>query len=129
MAGVTVGPGDAIFIRTGRWARRADLGPWAVSERAAGLHASAMPWLRSRDVSFLCSDAAADVVPSQIEGVGLPVHLLTIVAMGVDIFDNQDLEALAETAESLGRWEFLLVAGPLAVETGTGSPINALAIF
>ena len=58
-----------------------------------------------------------------------PVHILTIVAMGVDIFDNQDLEAVAETAAELGRWEFLLVAGPLAVETGTGSPINALAIF
>ena len=129
MAGVTVSPGDAIFIRTGRWARRADVGPWAVARQAAGLHASTMPWVKARDVSFLGSDAAADVVPSQVEGVGLPVHLLTIVAMGVDLFDNQDLEALAETAARLNRWEFMLVAGPLAVETGTGSPINALAIF
>ncbi|MEE2778493.1 MAG: cyclase family protein [Acidobacteriota bacterium] len=129
MAGITVQPGDAIFIRTGRWARRAELGPWPVSDGAAGLHASTMPWVKSRDVSFIGSDAALDVVPSQIEGVGLPVHLLTIVAMGVDLFDNQDLEALAAKAGELGRWEFLLVAGPLAVETGTGSPINALAIF
>ena len=36
--------------------------------------------------------------------------------MGVDLFDNQDLEALAETATAQNRWEFLLVAGPLAVE-------------
>ncbi len=129
MAGVTVRPGDAIFIRTGRWARRAEVGPWPIAQQAAGLHASTMPWVKARDVSFLGSDAAADVVPSQIEGVGLPVHLLTIVAMGVDLFDNQDLEALAETAARLNRWEFMLVAGPLAVETGTGSPINALAIF
>jgi len=49
--------------------------------------------------------------------------------MGVDLFDNQDLEALAETAEAQNRWEFMLVAAPLAVETGTGSPVNALAIF
>ena len=129
MAGLRVRPGDAIFIRTGRWARRAELGPWAVSQNAAGLHASTMPWVRSRDISFIGSDAALDVVPSQVEGVDLPVHILTIVAMGIDIFDNQDLEAVAETAAELGRWEFLLVAGPLAVETGTGSPINALAIF
>ena len=74
-----------------------------------------MPWVRSRDISFIGSDAALDVVPSQVEGVDLPVHILTIVAMGVDIFDNQDLEAVAETAAELGRWEFLLVAGPLAV--------------
>ncbi len=129
MAGLRVRAGDAIFIRTGRWARRAELGPWAVSQNAAGLHASTMPWVRSRDISFIGSDAALDVVPSQVEGVDLPVHILTIVAMGIDIFDNQDLEAVAETAAELGRWEFLLVAGPLAVETGTGSPINALAIF
>ena len=129
MAGLRVRAGDAIFIRTGRWARRAELGPWAVSQNAAGLHASTMPWIRSRDISFIGSDAALDVVPSQVEGVDLPVHVLTIVAMGIDIFDNQDLEAVAGTAAELGRWEFLLVAGPLAVETGTGSPINALAIF
>jgi kynurenine formamidase len=129
MAGVTVRPGDAIFIRTGRWARRAEVGAWPIAGSAAGLHASSMPWVKARDVSFLGSDAAADVAPSQIEGVGLPVHILTIVAMGVDLFDNQDLEALAETAAELNRWEFMLVASPLAVEGGTGSPVNALAIF
>ena len=129
IVGVTVRPADAIFIRTGRWARRSDVGPWAIAQQAAGLHASTMPWVKARDVSFLGSDAAADVVPSQVEGVGLPVHLLTIVAMGVNLFDNQDLEALAETATRLNRWEFMLVASPLAVETGTGSPINALPIF
>ena len=129
MAGVTVQPGDAVFIRTGRWARRAEVGPWAISQNAAGLHASTMPWFKSRDVSFMGSDAALDVVPSLVEDVRLPVHLLTIAAMGVDLFDNQDLEALAETAASLDRWEFTLAAGPLAVENGTGSPVNALAIF
>ena len=68
-------------------------------------------------------------MPSLVEDVALPVHLVTIVAMGVDLFDNQDLEALAETAASLNRWEFTLMAAPLAVEYGTGSPLNALAIF
>ena len=129
MAGVTVRPGDAIFVRTGRWARRADVGAWPVAELAAGLHASTMPWVKARDVSFLGSEAAADVAPSQVEGVGLPVHILSIVAMGVDLFDNLDLDALAETAAELNRWEFMLVAAPLAVEGGTGSPLNALAIF
>jgi kynurenine formamidase len=129
MAGITVRPGDAVFVRTGRWARRAAVGPWDLSARAAGLHASAMPWLKARDVSFLGSDAALDVVPSGVDGVTLPVHMLAIAAMGVDIFDNQDLEALAEIAAELNRWEFMLVAAPLPVETGTGSPINALAIF
>ena len=129
MAGITVRPGDALFVRTGRWARRADVGPWAISEQTAGLHASTMPWIKARDVSFLGSDGVSDVIPSQVDEVGLPVHLLTIVAMGVDLFDNQDLEALAETAARLNRWEFMLVAAPLVVEGGTGSPLNAIAIF
>ena len=129
MTGVVVRPGDAVFVRTGRWARRAALGPWVVAQGAAGLHASAMPWIKARDVAFLGRDVASDVVPSQIEGVQLPVHQLTIVAMGVDLFDNQDLEAVAETAARLNRWEFLVVAAPLAVEGGTGSPVNVLAIF
>ena len=129
MSGVVVRPGDAVFVRTGRWARRAALGPWNVSQSAAGLHASSMPWFKARDISFLGGDAASDVVPSQIEGVGLPIHMLTIVAMGVDLFDNQDLEAVAETAARLNRWEFMVIAAPLAVEGGTGSPVNVLAIF
>ena len=129
MAGVTVRPGDAVFVRTGRWARRAALGPWDVRAESAGLHASAAPWLRARDVAFMGSDAALDVAPSQIPGVQSPVHLLTLVAMGIHLFDNQDLEALAETAAGLNRWEFMFVAGPLPVEGGTGSPLNALAIF
>ena len=129
MTGVVVRPGDAVFVRTGRWARRAALGPWVVARGAAGLHASAMPWIKARDVAFLGSDVASDVVPSQIEGVQLPVHQLTIVAMGVNLFDNQDLEDLAETAARLNRWEFLVVAAPLAVEGGTGPPVNVLAIF
>ena len=129
MAGVAVRPGDAVFVRTGRWARRAELGAWDVARSAAGLHASTMPWFKARDVSFLGGDAASDLVPSQIEGVGLPIHLLTIVAMGVDLFDNQDLEAVAETAARLNRWEFMVIAAPLAVEGGTGSPVNVLAIF
>ena len=54
---------------------------------------------------------------------------LGMVALGLDIFDNLDLDSLADTAAELNRWEFLLVASPLAVTGGTGSPVNALAIF
>ena len=32
--GVTVSPGDAVFIRTGRWARRAAVGPWDIASEA-----------------------------------------------------------------------------------------------
>jgi kynurenine formamidase len=128
-ANVKVSSGDAIFLRTGRWARREKLGPWPVSRNEAGYHASVAPWLKARGVSFIASDDAQDVTPSLVEGIALPVHTLAITAMGIDILDNQDLEVLGETAARLNRWEFLLTAAPVPVTGGTGFPINALAIF
>jgi kynurenine formamidase len=128
-SGVKAGPGDAIFIRTGRWTRRAKHGDWDFERDSAGLDVSCLPWLRSRDVSVLASDLASDVMPSGVEGVKLPVHWGSIVAMGVPILDNCDLEKLSAEAAKRNRWEFLLTAAPLAVEGGTGSPINPIATF
>ena len=64
-----------------------------------------------------------------VEGITLPVHGLLITAMGINLLDNQDLEQVAETAARLKRWEFMLTLAPLAVRGGTGSPLNALAVF
>ena len=128
-ARLRVESGDILFVRTGRWARRAEHGPWEMNREAAGLHASVAPWLRERGVAMLGADGTNDVLPSGVEGVTQPIHQLTIVAMGMPLFDNLDLEAVAAEAARQGRWEFLLVAAPLAVEGGTGSPLNPLAIF
>lgn len=128
-AGVTVSAGDVIFIRTGRWARREALGPWSVSGNSAGLHASVLPWIKERDVAFVGSDAATDVMPSMVEGVRQPVHTFLIAGLGANIFDNMDLEALAEEAARQNRWEFMLTAAPIPVTGGTGSPLNPIAVF
>ena len=45
-ANVKIRAGDAVFLRTGRWAQRAEKGAWNVARSAAGWHASVMPWLR-----------------------------------------------------------------------------------
>ena len=81
-SGVKSASGDALLVRTGRWARRAKLGPWNVGQHAAGLHASVAPWIKARGVAILGGDAAQDVVPSMVEGVALPVHTLMITALG-----------------------------------------------
>ncbi len=128
-SGIRVGSGDVIFIRTGRWARRGAKGAWNPENSAAGLHASAARWIRQRDVAILGSDAASDVLPSGIDGVTHPIHQLMLVAMGVHIFDNCDLEALSRMCEEQKRWEFLLTASPVAVTGGTGSPLNPIAVF
>jgi len=127
--GMKITAGDALLIRTGRWARRAAQGPWNVEGDSAGLHASCLPWIKKRDISVLGSDLASDVMPSGVEGVRMPVHQVIIIAMGVPILDNCDLEELSKSCEKRNRWDFLLVVSPLAVDGGTGSPNNPVAVL
>jgi kynurenine formamidase len=128
-AGIKVGSGDAVLIRTGRWSRARFEGDWQIMKSSAGLHASCLPWLKERDVAVVGSDLALDVLPSGVEGFEMPVHWVVIVAMGMPILDNCDFEALSEAAAARQRWSFLLTVAPLAVEGGTGSPVNPLATF
>jgi kynurenine formamidase len=133
-SGVRVSAGDAVFLYTGRWARRDKLGPWDIFKSAAGFHASVAPWVKARDVALIGSDGLLDVYPEGVQDANgkdqsNAFHILMIAALGVDIFDNQDLEALAATAARLHRWEFMLAVAPLAVVGGTGSPANAMAVF
>lgn len=127
-SGVRVKAGDVVFIRTGRWARRIEKGPWSMAERA-GLHATSVAWLHKRDIAVLGSDASSDVRPSQVEGIAQPVHTLVIVAMGTPILDNCDLELLSKEARKRKRWDFLLTTSPLTVPGATGSALNPIAIF
>lgn len=63
-------------------------------------------------------------------GLGFnPIHRFAIVSRGMNLLDNLDLKAVAETAARLNRWEFMLAIAPLRVPGGTGSPVNPLAIF
>ena len=127
--GLKVRSGDVVLIYTGRWAARKKNGAWEIGKNAAGLHASCAKWLKSRDVAILGSDGASDVFPSQVDGVTQPIHQLVLIAMGMPILDNLDMEALSATAAKLNRYEFMLSASPLAVAGGTGSPLNPIATF
>ena len=128
-AGVTIGSGDALLVRTGRWAKRDAEGPWSYGTGGAGLHASVLPWLRERDVAILVGDAVNDVQPSGVEGIRRPVHQLTQVVLGLPLVDNGYLKDLAATAARLQRWEFLTAIQINPIEGGTASPFNALATF
>jgi kynurenine formamidase len=127
--GVKVSRGDVVFVRTGRWARWVAKGPWNVGRSAAGLHATCAKRLRDREIAMLGSDGVSDLLPSPVEGVVQPIHQITLVALGVRLFDNCDWEALSKAAADRKRWTFLLTAAPLAIAGGTGSPLNPIATF
>ena len=75
---------------------------------------------------LLGSDHPQYVSPSSLRGA---VHDFALLYLGVHLFDNCDLEALADAAAAKRRWEFLLTAAPLPIPGGTGSPINPIATF
>jgi len=127
-AHLKIEPGDIVLIRTGRWAVRDAKGPYDTSQ-LAGLYVTCARWLRQHDAAILGSDGAQDVHPSGIEGIAEPIHALALIAMGMPIFDNLDLEAVSREAARRNRWEFLVTASPAAVPGATGSVLNPIATF
>lgn len=127
-ARLKVEPGDAVLIRTGRWALRDSKGPYNTNQ-LAGLYITCAKWLHQHDAAILGSDAAEDAHPSGIDGIVEPIHALVLVAMGMPIFDNLDLEAVSREAAKRNRWDFLVTAAPAPIPGATGSQLNPIATF
>ncbi len=114
--GIRISSGDALFLRTGR----------EVGQRG-GYHPSLIPFFKERDIALLGADVPQE--GGQVEGVPVPIHVFTLVSLGVHLLDNLGLEELAETANELGRWEFMFMASPTAVPHGAGAALNPIAVF
>ena len=128
-SGVTIGSGDVLLIRTGRWQQEAEDGQWDMTETAAGMDAAFAKWLKERDVALIGSDGISDAVPSGVDGLALPLHELVVAGLGMHMLDNLDLDEVAAEAAARNRATFMFVGAPLRVPGGTGSPLNPLAIF
>lgn len=123
-------PGDVLLVRTGLGRRRAELGPHgALTAGNPGLHPSCLPWLHEHGIAILGSDGVNDAMPSAHPGMRMPIHVVGLVAMGLWLIDNADLEGIAELCAASGRWEFLLALAPLRIKHGTGSPVNPIAVM
>jgi kynurenine formamidase len=127
--GVRVGPGDALLLRWGRWARRKAQGPWPIQEGAAGLDATVLPWLKKRDIALLGWETPAYIPQPAGDLPGGAVHDFVLTILGVHLLDRADFDALSAAAAARNRWEFMLTVAPLPIPKGTGSPVNPIAIF
>lgn len=137
--GVTVGPGDIVLLRTGRWTAAEDPEPaesykdphddarWG---QRAGWHPACMPWLRDREVAVIGCDGPQEPLPPPYPRVpGAMIHVYALYAMGMPLIDNCDLEQLSAVCAELRRWEFQFLVNPLRVVGGSGSPVNPVAVF
>ncbi len=125
--GITLEPGDALLVYSGREAWQTANPRWSgYTPPGPGLHASCLPFIRDNDVSVLGWDLM-DANPNEYE-VPWTVHG-ALFAYGVALLDNALLEPLADACAEEGRHEFMLTIAPLRVVGGTGSPCNPIALF
>jgi kynurenine formamidase len=127
--GVRVRYGDILLCRTGHRRRRLELGAWGAAHLKTGLDPRAMAWIRDRRVAAMGSDGDSDTMPSVVEQVDNPVHVLAMCALGIVLMDCLNLDDLARSCAEEGRWEFLLTVAPLVLGHGTGTPVNPIAVF
>ncbi|MFD8980047.1 cyclase family protein [Streptomyces sp. NPDC059564] len=127
--GVRVGPGDLLLVRVGHRRRRRERGAWNAARSRAGLHPTAVRFLVERQVSVLGADGNHDTAPSAVAGIGFPVHVLAVHAMGLHLMDYLQFEELTDACTRAGRWSFLCVVAPLRLPSATGSPVNPIAVL
>ncbi len=128
--GFRVEEGDVLLVRTGQLRRREVEGP--VDPNVAGSTACAancLPLFHERGIAVIGSDTGNDVIPSPYATVTNPIHQVGIVAMGLWILDNANLEDLAQACRERNRWEFLISINPLRMYNATGSPVNPVVVF
>jgi kynurenine formamidase len=129
-AGLVVGPGDIVLTRTGLGGRRIREGRKYQPELPSpGFQAACLPWLQEREVAALGSDTGTEPIPTGYDIVALPMHMIGMVAMGLWLIDNCELETLANACAERERWEFLFTVAPLRFRGATGAPVNPLALF
>jgi kynurenine formamidase len=125
--GVTITSGDIVVVRTGWWARFLETGDGA--EPGAGLDWTCASWLHDHEVAAVAADNLMVENPvSGVDGTILPMHMLCLRDMGLMLGEYWNLTALAADCAADGNYEFQLVAPPLRVTGGVGSPINPIAI-
>jgi kynurenine formamidase len=126
-------PGDALVIRTGRYATRVvrhddpeaadDHGNWC------GLHVDCIDLIDRWDLSTVATDSSGDSFPSTTPHCSVPIHILTEVYLGLPLIHHLALETLAPAIHARGHADFMLVVAPLRITGATGSPVSPVAIL
>jgi kynurenine formamidase len=129
---VEIRSGDILLLRTGHLAWFLSLDDKRVFDLSGepGIGHETVAWLHEREIAALAADnTGIEVRPADAPGEeGFPLHLRLLRDLGLTLGELWYLEELAEACAGDGRWEFFLSAAPLAIEGGSGSPINPVAI-
>lgn len=123
-AGVVVGPGDAVLLRTG-WLESQKGVKQPSFDTEPGIDVEAAMWLVARDVAMVGADNFAIEVMPFPAGQVFPVHQRLIRDYGMPLLEGLMLDALVAS----GRHEFLFMASALPIVGATGSPLAPVAVL
>jgi kynurenine formamidase len=129
--GVEIRSGDILLVRTGFMSAYLDRGSWSHFDLdpSPGVSVYTAPWLHAKEIAAIaCDNYAVEVRPSELPSFRTPFHICAIPNMGLTLGEIFFLEELAADCAADGRYAFLLVAPPLPVTRGVGTPINPYAI-
>jgi kynurenine formamidase len=132
--GVELRSGDMVLVRTGYlgrwWTRPSDLTPIKYFLDSPGISRDTIPWLHHHGVAALAADTVGvePLSPEDPQERTLPLHIGSLVDLGLTLGELWVLDELAADCAEDGTYEFMLVAQPLNLPGGMGSPLNPIAL-
>jgi kynurenine formamidase len=86
-------------------------------------------WIHGNEVAAVATDTwGFEVRPNEFEGAFQPLHQIAIPHMGLFLGELWDLDELAADCAIDGKYECLLVAGPIPFTGAVGGPVNPIAM-
>lgn len=121
--GTEVQPGDVVFVHTG-WGRN-----WRNPKRMLsgepGLGKACAQWAVDHDIICWGLDQfATDPIPYETPGEALPMHIAMLSKAGIRLIENVNMEEIVQKKV----FEFVVIAAPLKIQGGTGSPLRLIAL-
>lgn len=127
--GQPVEEGDIVVIRTGLGRHYLERDIPGYRKDVPALEYDALLFLYERNAAAVAIDnMPVELLPANVEAVGMPVHILCLVVMGLPLGENLVLEDLASACAADRRYTFLLEATPERFIGSTGGMVNPVAI-
>jgi kynurenine formamidase len=122
--GTKVESGDVVLVHTG-WGRNWR-NPKKMLSGEPGLGKACAQW--AIDHGIICwglDQFATDPLPYETPGEALPMHIAMLTKAGIRLMENVNMEEIVQNKVH----EFLIIAAPLKIQGGTGSPLRLLALI
>ncbi|WP_419930006.1 cyclase family protein [Candidatus Poriferisocius sp.] len=124
--GTSVGPGDAVLVRSGWGAHFDDPERYQGKDSGVpGVGEAGAQWLADQGAALVGADTLAfECIPAGQGHALLPAHRVLLVERGINIIEAMDLDGLA----AAGIYQFVFVLSHLNIYGATGAPVRPLAL-